>query len=73
MIRYLFSWSTILSNKRIVYSNLSPARLHLGGVILHQDLVDQVLPGKDDTRGPGKGGGALKEVNQSESSIHVKR
>ena len=58
MIRYLFL-EAIYSLNYLSYS--SPSCLDLCGVILHEDLVDEVLPGEDDPRGPGEGGGALEE------------
>ena len=42
-------------------SNLSPSSLHLCAVILHEDLVDEVLPGEDDPRWSGESWGALEE------------
>ena len=71
MIRYWFLEALFSLIVYFTHSNLSPSRLDLGCVILHQDLVDQVLPGEDDTRGPGEGGGALKKVDQSDNSIRV--
>ena len=43
-----------------VIHNLSRTRNDLRGVLLHEDLVNEVISGQDDACGAGEGGGPLE-------------